>query len=144
MTAILGVLLNLILGLYGVVLAMDHRGDLPAFFAQLDNTQTPRRTVLFVGADITGLGCLANVKTTWSFSAFTVLVYYAITNLAAIRPPPHQRLYPRVVAYIRLAACLFLAFWVEPRIWLVGQGLVIVGLAWHQVRTRCGSADTAF
>jgi APA family basic amino acid/polyamine antiporter len=40
-----------------------------------------------MGAVIAGLALLGNVKTTWSFSAFTVLIYYAITNLAALRMP---------------------------------------------------------
>jgi amino acid transporter len=43
---------------------------------------------LEVAARTFGIPCLAllgDVKTTWSFSAFTVLIYYAITNLAALR-----------------------------------------------------------
>jgi APA family basic amino acid/polyamine antiporter len=71
-----------------------------------------------------------NVKTTWSFSAFTVLVYYVITNLAATRLSDAERLYPRVIPWTGLVACLFLAFWVEMRIWFVGLGLVAAGL-WH-------------
>ena len=38
--------------------------------------------------------CVGDVKLTWSFSAFTVLMYYAITNLCAIRMKPWERLYP--------------------------------------------------
>lgn len=52
---------------------------------------------------------IGNVKVTWSFSAFTVLIGYAITNLAAIVLPEEQRLYPRWIAWTGLIACLFLA-----------------------------------
>lgn len=131
MTAMLGVLLNLILGLSRVLLAMGRRGDMPAATAKLDaNGSTPWVAVLVVGAIILGLAALGDVKTTWSFSAFTVLIYYAITNLAALKMPPQERLYPRACAWLGLAACLFLAFWVEWQVWLSGLGLLGVGLVW--------------
>jgi APA family basic amino acid/polyamine antiporter len=72
----------------------------------------------------------------WSFSAFTVLVYYAITNLAALRLPPAQRRYPRPLAAAGLASCLGLAFWVEPEIWGAGLAVIAVGLAGRAVARR--------
>lgn len=74
---------------------------------------------------------IGNVKTTWSFSAFTVLIYYALANLAALGLPASQRRYPRWVAQLGLAACLFLAFRVEPAVWRVGLCLQAVGFLWH-------------
>lgn len=139
MTAMLGVLLNLILGLSRVALAMGRRGDLPRAAARLDAAgRTPWVAVLGVGAVIAGLTLLGSVETTWSFSAFTVLVYYALTNLAALRLPPEARLYPRTVAWLGLLACLFLAFWVDAGVWLTGLALLAVGLAWHWYRRRSG------
>src|SRR5690606_20915381 len=73
------------------------------------------------------------VKKTWSFSAFTVLVYYAITNASALRLPPGQRRFPRWIAVVGLASCLFLAFWVEWQIWAIGLGVIVFGLIWHAV-----------
>src|SRR5690606_12672464 len=88
-TAMLGVLLNLILGLSRVVLAMARRGDMPKRLAIVAGpAATPAPAVLLVGIVIAGLVLIGDVKTTWSFSAFTVLIYYAITNLAAIRLGP--------------------------------------------------------
>jgi len=128
-TAMLGVLLNLILGLSRVVLAMARRGDLPAFLARIDRTGlTPAPAVLLVGAGILGLASIGSIRLAWSFSAFTVLIYYAITNLAALRLPRSQRLYHGAVAWFGLAGCLGLAFWVEPRAWLAGLGVLAVGL----------------
>ncbi|MDX1565337.1 MAG: APC family permease, partial [Phycisphaeraceae bacterium] len=96
MTAMLGVLLNLILGLSRVLLAMGRRGDMPGATARLNaSSTTPYVAVVVVGLTVTGLACIGSVQITWSFSAFTVLVYYAITNLAALRLPPEDRLYPR-------------------------------------------------
>jgi hypothetical protein len=74
---------------------------------------TPYWAVLIVGVTIDGLVLIGDVKTTWSFSAFTVLIYYALTSLAALKLPRERRLYPRWVAGLGLVVCLFLAFWVE-------------------------------
>lgn len=134
-TAMLGVLLNLILGLSRVLLAMGRRADAPRLFARLNREQTaPYWAVIGVGIAIAFLVLLGNVKTTWSFSAFSVLIYYAITNFAALRLPPSQRLFPRWVGWVGLVSCLFLAFWVESAIWQLGLGLIVAGLIWHQVR----------
>lgn len=128
-TAMLGVLLNLVLGLSRVVLAMGRRGDLPTGLARLNASgTTPTFAVLLVGGIILGLTAIGSIKLAWSFSAFTVLVYYAITNLAAIRLPQEQRLYHPGIAWLGLFGCLSLAFWVEPRVWMVGLGILGVGL----------------
>lgn len=130
-TATLGVLLNLLLGLSRVLFAMGRRRDLPRFVARLNRSRTtPYVAVIIVGSAIAGLILIGNVKTTWSFSAFSVLVYYALTNLSALQIPKEERLYPKWLAWVGLAACLFLAFWVERQIWLVGLGLIAIGLIW--------------
>ncbi len=133
-TAMLGVLLNLILGLSRVALAMGRRGDMPIALAQLNRAgTTPTWAVWAVGAAISVLVLIGDVQLTWSFSAFTVLIYYALTNAAALRLPTSQRIFPTWVAWTGLAACLFLAFWVEPAIWLIGLGCIGLGLIWHRV-----------
>jgi basic amino acid/polyamine antiporter, APA family len=134
-TAMLGVLLNLVLGLSRVVLAMARRSDLPSGLAHVTDG-TPRRAVVAVGAAIGGLVLLGSVETTWSFSAFTVLVYYAITNAAALRMPAEVRRFPRAIAALGLAACLGLAAYLEPAVWLAGGCLLAIGLAWHLGRQR--------
>ncbi len=128
-TAMLGVLLNLILGLSRVLLAMGRRGDMPRAVARIDPRSATPAIAVIVMAGVIGILTLAgNVRTTWSFSAFTVLVYYAINNLAALRLPPDHRRFPRWIAWAGLLACAFLAFWVEPAIWLAG--LAAIGAGW--------------
>ncbi|MCZ7648615.1 MAG: APC family permease [Planctomycetota bacterium] len=141
MTAMLGVLLNLILGLSRVLLAMGRRNDMPSATARLNEAETtPYVAVIVIGVIVTALACIGSVKTTWSFSAFTVLVYYAITNLAALRIPREERIFPPVFAWMGLAACLFLAFWVEWRIWAAGLGLIGMGLVWHAIARRIAAS----
>lgn len=136
-TAMLGVLLNLILGLSRVLLAMGRKGDMPAITARLNASQTtPPVAVIAIGALIGGLVLIGDVRLTWSFSAFTVLIYYAITNLAALQLKDDERLFPRVIAIAGLLACLFLAFWVTVDVWLTGLGMIALGLVWHGVMPR--------
>jgi basic amino acid/polyamine antiporter, APA family len=136
-TAMLGVLLNLLLGLSRVLMAMGRRGDMPSAVAKLDATgSTPYVAVIIIGIGIALLTLTGDVRTTWSFSAFTVLIYYALTNLAALRLRHTERLYPKWIAVVGLAACLFLAFWVDWQIWAIGLGLIVGGLIWHAIAQR--------
>jgi len=133
--AMAGVLLNLVLGLSRVLLAMARRGDAPGFLARVDEERSsPVASVWTCGVVIAGISLVGDVRTTWSFSAFTVLVYYALTNLAALRLPEQHRLFPRWIPVAGLLGCLGLAFWVEQRVWLVGLGLLVLGLAGHAAR----------
>jgi APA family basic amino acid/polyamine antiporter len=136
-TAMLGVLLNLILGLSRVVLAMGRQGDAPPLFARIaGDGRAPASAVVLVGVAVGALSLTGSVETTWAFSAFTVLIYYALTNLAALRLPPKDRLFPRWIAVAGLIACLFLAFWVPVHIWLAGLALISAGLLWHKLAAR--------
>ena len=135
--AMISVLLNLVLGLSRVVLAMGRRNDLPAATAEIrESTGVPVTATVVVGIFIAGLACLGDFKLTWTFSAFTVLVYYAITNLCAIRLNPKERLYPVWISYAGLITCLSLAFFVEWRVMLAGLGLIAAGLAWKALFNR--------
>ena len=127
-TAMLGVMLNLVLGLSRVLLAMARRNDAPGLFARVDESgTTPGPAVIATGLFVGVLALLGDVKATWSFSAFSVLVYYAITNVAALRLPPEHQLFPRWIAWAGLAGCAFLAVWVEPVYWAVGLALLGAG-----------------
>jgi len=148
--AMLGVLLNLVLGLSRMWLAMGRRRDMPGVLARVNASgTTPVPAVILTGAMIGTLVLVGDLKKTWSFSAFTVLVYYAITNAAALRLPENERRYPRWLAVAGLATCLFLAFWVDWQVWAAGLGLIAMGLAWHAIaqhrqrRPRTGSSATA-
>jgi basic amino acid/polyamine antiporter, APA family len=139
------VLLNLLLGLSRVLLAMARRGDAPALFRRVDASRgSPVASVWACGLLVAALTLLGDVRTTWSFSAFTVLIYYAITNLAALRLPADRRLYPRWIPAAGLAGCLSLAFWVDLSVWLTGLALLGAGLlahTWAQRSTRSSGSS---
>ncbi|MGM0459010.1 MAG: APC family permease [Bacteroidota bacterium] len=131
-TAMLGVLLNLLLGLSRVMLGMARRKDLPHALSSIrQETKSPVAAVWGTALIISLLVLSGDVVFTWSFSAFTVLIYYAITNLSAFMLPSDLRLYPRVIPALGLFGCLFLAFWIEPAIWGSGLSILGIGLIWH-------------
>jgi len=136
-TAMLGVLLNLVLGLSRVLFAMGRRGDMPAATSRVSQGQsTPWVAVIAIGGLIGGLTLIGDVRATWSFSAFTVLIYYSITNLAALKLNRSDRLYHPVFSWAGLAGCLGLSFFIEPSIWLVGISLLLAGCLWQRIASR--------
>ena len=124
-TAMLGVLLNLILGLSRVYLAFGRRNDLPKAFAKLDAQSNPRLAVLFTGIIIAALCLMGDVLMTWSLSAVTVLIYYGITNLAALRLNKQDQIFPRWISIIGLFSCVFLSVFVGQEIWIKAGILVV-------------------
>ena len=139
-TAMLGVLLNLILGLSRVLLGMARRRDVPFALSRVHaGTKSPVPAVITTSVIIGALVLSGDIIFTWSFSAFTVLIYYSITNLSALFMPEDLRLYPRIIPALGLSGCLFLAFWIDPSIWIWGIGLILIGLIWHTVAKRMGN-----
>ena len=133
--AMVGVLLNLVLGLSRVLLAMGRRRELPPSLAELDATgRAPARAVVVSAVIVAAIVLVGDVRATWEFSAFTVLVYYALTNAAALRLAEHR--FPRWVSWAGLAACAFLAVWVDPRAWAAGLGIIALGWLWQSVAHR--------
>lgn len=132
-TALAGVLLNLVLGLSRVWLAMARRGDLPRYLSRLTGDANPVRAVAAAGLLVAGSTLVGDISLAWSFSAVTVLIYYGITNLAALSVDSR-----RATAWAGMASCLFLSFYVPLPVWLLAVGLLalgVVGKTWLE-RTR--------
>lgn len=133
--AMAGVALNLLLGVSRVVLAMARRKDLPPALAALNPQRTSApAAVLFTAGVILVLVLIGDLELAWSFSAFTVLVYYSLTNLAALQVSPDLRFVPRWISILGLVACLSLAAFVDLSVLGYGVGLIVIGLIWHRVR----------
>ncbi len=127
--AMLGAVLNLILGLSRVWLAMGRRNDMPAALSRLDHRSNPSTAVAISALGVLLIVLLGDLSIAWSFSAFTVLLYYGITNLSAIAIDPR-----RGTAWLGLISCTFLGFFVPPSVWVIGMTLVALGLVWKAYR----------
>lgn len=123
--AMCGVILNLVLGVSRVVLAMGRRGDLPRSLANLDAEQKSAPAATWATFAIMAIiALLGGIETAWTFSAFTVLVYYSLTNLAALKVPQAQRFVPKWVSILGLIACLGLAVFIPLQ--TIALGTIIV------------------
>jgi len=133
--AMSGVILNLILGVSRVVMAMGRRADLPMRFANLNSQQTSAPAATWLTCIVMlVLVAIGDIKTAWSFSAFTVLVYYGITNLAALKVTKSDRFVPKWVSIIGLVSCFGLAVFVPWQVLLSGIIFIVVVLLIHQLR----------
>ncbi len=133
-TALASVLLNLILGLSRVILAMGREGDLPGIFGRLDQRGQPMMATLLAGGVVALIALSGGFEAVWSFSAVTVLIYYAIMNGAALCLRKDQRLYTPAVPLTGLALCLGLAAWVDEVAWLWGLTIIIGSVAARAIR----------
>lgn len=128
LTAMLGVVLSQLLGLSRMVFAMAREGDLPSPLARVDAVRgNPHAAVLFVGA----LGLLVTATGTLTFvaatSSFSLLLYYGIANLSALRMPRSGKLVPDLVPAAGLLFCVSLAAFLPPTTIFAGLGLLGLG-----------------
>jgi APA family basic amino acid/polyamine antiporter len=109
-TAMLGVILSQLLGLSRVAFAMARRGDLPAALGRVHaRHQVPHVAVIAIGAAAALVAATGTLRGVASAASFTILVYYGIANLAALRMSRDTKLYPDAVPIVGLVGCAVLA-----------------------------------
>ena len=134
--AVLGVLLGLLAGVARTVLAMARRSDLPgALSAVHPGRRVPHRAQLAVGLAVAAPVALVDLRGAIGFSSCTVLVYYAITNAAALTlgREPGRRLPVRALAVAGLVGCVVLVAALPWRSVLAGLGVLVVGAVGYAV-----------
>ncbi|MFG2103233.1 APC family permease [Micromonospora echinaurantiaca] len=137
--AVTGVLLSLLAGVGRTALAMARRHDLPGALAAVHPVrQVPHRAELAVAAVVILVVALGDVRDAIGFSSCTVLVYYAITNAAALTlgRDPARRLPVQVLAALGLVGCLLLAVNLPLSSVLAGFAVLAVGAAGYALRPR--------
>ncbi|MEV4491570.1 APC family permease [Micromonospora coxensis] len=137
--AVTGVLLSLLAGVGRTLLAMARRRDVPATLAAVHPVhRVPHRAELAVAAVVIVVVALGDVRGAIGFSSCTVLVYYAITNAAALTlgGDPGRRLPVRALAVAGLVGCLLLAVSLPTASVLAGFGVLALGALWYALRPR--------
>jgi APA family basic amino acid/polyamine antiporter len=102
-------LLSVLVGVSRTALAMARRGELPRGLAVISSRGTPCRADIAGGLIAIGVAALAGPVAAIALSACSVLVYYAVINLAALRLPAEQRSWPRWTSGLGLLLCVGLA-----------------------------------
>jgi APA family basic amino acid/polyamine antiporter len=135
-TAMGSVFLNLLLGLSRMAFAMGRGGDLPRGLSAVNRFSSPYVAVLFVGTAVAVLICVGKLVELVSLSAFTILVYYGLTNLSALRLKKEERFLPLVVPAVGLLFSIGLAASVPPKLMLPGVGVLAAGILWRLIFRR--------
>jgi APA family basic amino acid/polyamine antiporter len=106
----LGVLLSQVLGISRMMLAMGRRKDLPVFFEKIHaKKKVPHIGIFITGAIILLLTVLGSFEFIVRSASFTILLYYSITNIAALKQPLHEQRFGKAVPVLGLIGCLVMA-----------------------------------
>jgi APA family basic amino acid/polyamine antiporter len=129
-TAMLGVLLSQLLGISRMLFAMARRSDLPRFLEHIHPAHdVPLRGILLAAFIILFLSVFGTLHAVVSAAAFTILLYYSITNIAAFRMASEDKLFPDWIPLAGLISCLLLAFSLKLATITTGVSLLAVGFA---------------
>jgi basic amino acid/polyamine antiporter, APA family len=131
---LLGMVSYLWMELVRVLWVMGQQRDLPKSLARINPAHPfPPFAVIAAGGAIALIILANDLEAIWIFATFSFLLHTAIINLAAYQLLKDDRRYPRWMALLGVALCLFLILWLDWRVWLMGAGLVVVGLVWRGI-----------
>lgn len=138
-TAMLGVLLSQILGISRMMLAMGRRKDIPSVFDKVNEKfKVPHVGILFTGFVILVLTLVGNLEFILRTAAFTILLYYSITNISALRQSKQEQIYGRVVPALGLIGCIAMAVSIPVDVIFLGLGILVVGFLVRWVVKKIG------
>ncbi|MHA6621914.1 APC family permease [Pseudonocardia sp. DLS-67] len=120
-------LLSVLVGVSRTALAMARRRELPGGLATISARGTPQRADVAGGLVTIGIAALAGPIAAIALSACSVLVYYAVINLAALRLSRAERSWPHVTSVLGLLMCLGLAALLPTRQVLITVVVLAVG-----------------
>jgi APA family basic amino acid/polyamine antiporter len=127
-TAGLGSMLALLAGVSRTAATMAEDGELPRAFQKRNRFGSPWLAEFLIAAGAVILTSLGQIVWVIGFSSFSVLFYYAIGHLSALRQPASERLVPRWINVLGILLCAAISFsfgWVTL---LVSSGILVA--AW--------------
>ena len=131
--ASLGSLLALILGVSRTTLAMSRDRHFPPALSVL-HQGNPVRAELAVGAVVTALVTVSDLRGVIGFSSFGVLLYYGIANASALRLSSAEGRPPWYVPVLGLCGCVALAVSLPVEAVVAGAAVTVAGAVAYAVR----------
>ncbi|MEY4411214.1 MAG: hypothetical protein RLZ69_788 [Actinomycetota bacterium] len=125
--ASLGSMLALLAGVSRTAASMGEDRELPGFFTRRNRHGSPWVAEVVIAAGAIGLVAVGDLSWVIGFSSFSVLFYYSIGHLSALRQGKVDRVIPRWVAVLGFLLCWALAFTVPGP--AVPVSLVILAVA---------------
>jgi len=104
-----GALLSLLAGVGRTVFAMGRGGDAPAVMAAVSGNGVPRRAQVVAAAGAAVVVLVGGIGVALGLSAVSILTYYGVAHLAALRLGTEEGRPPRIVPVAGLAGCAAVA-----------------------------------
>lgn len=134
------VLLTSILGVSRMAYAMARRKDIPEAFTRVHPRYgTPFLSIWLSGAVMAGLVLVIDLSRVVAISSFSLLFYYSLANVSALRLKPGKRLYPKWVSACGAASCLALLafiFFASFQAWAIGMAGLAAGAFYYWAGKR--------
>lgn len=126
--AMLGVMLSQILGISRMMFAMSRKDDLPKILSKIHpSSKVPHVGIILSGIIIVILVIVGEFKFIISAASFTILLYYSITNIAALKMKRSEKLYGNIIPVTGLILCMSLASFLRWEVIVSGIGLLTFG-----------------
>ena len=134
------VLLTSILGVSRMAYAMARRSDLPGNLGRLHPRYgTPYYSIWFSGGLMALLVLVIDLSKVVAISSFSLLFYYSLANISALKLKLAKRSYPKVVSVLGALSCLVLFVFIlfgSPGAWTIGLAGLAAGVLFYYVRGK--------
>jgi len=126
-------------------IAMARNRDLPSFLERIDEKRkTPYGAVWFSGLLMTAAVVLTpNLAQVVALSSFASLLYYSLTNVAAMNLSTKTGKFSPLIPFIGLVSCSSLLVFLSLESWLIGIVTLALGAAYYYLRKNNMSKSEA-
>jgi APA family basic amino acid/polyamine antiporter len=133
--ATLSVLLSDLLSSSRTIFAMARNGDLPDALSRLKNSN-PENSIIATTAIVLALVLIGGIEQIAALTSLTILLYYAVTNISALKLPVEKRIYSKAISIAGLISCIGLTFFMQQEQWIWTLVLLIPGVIYLLIRKR--------
>lgn len=107
---------------------MGRRNDLPYVFEKIhDNYRVPHLGIIITGIIILLLTIIGSCDFIVRAASFTILLYYSITNIAALKQLQKEQIFGRAIPVLGLLGCLLMSGSLPFNVIITGISLLIAG-----------------
>lgn len=113
---------------------MARNGDFPKFLSQMRRRNgNPVNSVIMTSAIVLIVVLTGSLVQVAALTSLTILIYYAVTNVSALKLRPEQRLFPKFVPIAGLISCIGLTAFLPLEQWLWTTLLLMLGIASYMI-----------
>ncbi len=131
--ATLSVLLSDLFSSSRTVFAMARNSDFPKVLSEMRDVN-PVNSVIVTSAIVLALVLTGSLVQVATLTSLTILIYYAVTNISALKLQPEKRLYPRMIPIAGLISCSGLLVFLPLQQWIWTALLLASGIVYMIIR----------